>query len=203
MKTKAVLSIGLLVFVAIALVFMVAKNTGSSTSAEAATPAPPAESTQAKSAPDAANAPEHQFIATYFHNDVRCPSCIKIEKQSREAIQAAFGEQLEDGELVYRMVNIDKPENAHYIEEYGLYTKHLIIAEQRDGKDVRWLDLPKVWDLLGDEEKFKVYVVSGIEGFMAGEPKEGDRGRERCRQRGTACRWNTPPRLAPRCGWAC
>jgi hypothetical protein len=128
---------------------------------------------QQTSGPAAAAAPEHQFVATYFHNNIRCPSCIKIERLSREAIHASFSEQLEAGGLVYRTVNIDQPEHKHFIDEYSLYTKHLIITEQRRGKDVRWLDLPRVWDLLGDEDSFKAYVRDGIERFMAAEPGEG------------------------------
>lgn len=165
MKPKSLISIALLLFIAVALVFIVIKNTGTSSPAETTASGPGA-------APAAVSTPEHQFIATYFHTDVRCPSCIKIEKLSRASIQANFASQLNDGELVYRMVNIDKPENKHYIKDYGLYTKHLIIAEQRNGKDVRWRDLPQVWSLLGDEDSFKAYVSDGIAGFMAGDSSE-------------------------------
>jgi len=37
------------------------------------------------------------------------------------------------------------------------------------GKEARWVDLPHVWDLLGDEEQFRQYVVENVAAYLAGE----------------------------------
>jgi hypothetical protein len=36
--------------------------------------------------------PSHYFVATYFHNTMRCPTCHKIENYSAESIQNNFAE---------------------------------------------------------------------------------------------------------------
>jgi hypothetical protein len=110
-------------------------------------------------------APE-KFIAFYFHGNFRCTSCRKIEQYSREAIEKFFTEQLKAEKLVFNIINIDLPENKHFVEEYQLYTRSLIIAEFKGGKQVRWKNLNKVWNYLNDRDKFYEYVKSEIKKYL-------------------------------------
>jgi hypothetical protein len=110
--------------------------------------------------------PSHYLVATYFHNTMRCPTCHKIENFSAEAVQNNFAEELKNGTLVWRVINVDEPENQHYTKDYKLYSKHLIISEVKDGKEARWKDLPDVWTYVRNEEKFEQYVVSEIKDWM-------------------------------------
>lgn len=165
MKAKTVLTVVLLLVVFAALAAVVLKNGGREAKAVEEKSAAASDSQLAA----AKQAPQRQIVATYFHNTVRCPSCLKIEKYSREAIEGNFADELKDGRLVYRMVNVDEKENAHYVKDYGLYTKHLVLSDMRDGKEVRFKDLPKVWDLLGDEAKFKEYVVTNVRLYLDGK----------------------------------
>jgi hypothetical protein len=112
--------------------------------------------------------PSHYLVATYFHNTMRCPTCHKIENYSAESIQNNFAEELKNGTLVWRVINVDEPENNHYAKDYNLFTKHLIISEVKDGKEARWKDLPEVWTYVRNEEKFEQYVVSEIKDWMKG-----------------------------------
>ena len=49
----------------------------------------------------------------------------------------------------------DEEGNYHFVKDYGLYTKSVIISEEIDGKEIRWKNLPKVWEYIGSEDKFK------------------------------------------------
>lgn len=171
MKAKGILTVVLLLFVVAAVVALVVRNGGGAAGPGEAAAAP------ANVAEPASSAPQHQVVATYFHNTVRCPSCIKIEGWSRSAIEGTFADELKEGSLVYRMVNVDDKENAHYVQDYGLYTKHLVLSERVKGKEARWVDLPRVWDLLGDQDKFSEYVTSNVSAYLAGEvaPAETER----------------------------
>jgi hypothetical protein len=40
-----------------------------------------------------------KVIAYYFHRTMRCPTCLSIEKQAREAIEIAYSEELRSGKL--------------------------------------------------------------------------------------------------------
>ena len=115
-----------------------------------------------------ANIIPHKVIAYYFHSDVRCPSCLKIEKYSREAIETKFAGALEDGILEWKLVNTDKPENSHFIGDYQLFTKSLVIVDFVEGKQVQWKNLEKVWDLLGDKDAFTKYVQNEVKAYLEG-----------------------------------
>jgi thiol-disulfide isomerase/thioredoxin len=108
-------------------------------------------------------------IAYYFYTTKRCPSCKKIEAYSTEAISTAFAEQLESGAIEFITINTDEKENTHYTEDYELYTKSLILSEIVNGKETKWANLEKIWELLGNKEKFSEYVVDGINDFMKAE----------------------------------
>ncbi len=106
------------------------------------------------------------LVATYFYTSVRCPTCKKIETYSAEAIQNNFSEELKNGALIWRTVNTDEPENQHYTKDYQLYTKSLIISEVKDGKEIRWKNLEKIWTHIRDRQKFEQYVVSQINDWL-------------------------------------
>jgi hypothetical protein len=116
-------------------------------------------------ADDAGASPK--YIATYFLTNVRCPSCLTIERLSSETVRTEFSDQIESRQLEWRTVNIDEEGNYHFVKDYGLYTKSVIISEEINGKEVRWKNLPKVWELLRNEGKFRKYLKEEISAFMA------------------------------------
>lgn len=107
-----------------------------------------------------------KLIVYYFHNSYRCPSCRKIEAFTEEAVKANFGTELKAGTMEYKVVNVDEKENEHFTKDYQLYTKSVVIADTKDGKDTRWKNLPKVWELLSNKEKFKSYISDEINNYL-------------------------------------
>lgn len=107
-----------------------------------------------------------KIIAFYFHTTKRCASCRKIEAYSKEAIATAFADELESGILEYRPVNTDEKENRHFIADFQLYTKSLILAEYTGGERERWKNLDKVWRLLKDKDAFQGYVRDEVRAFL-------------------------------------
>ena len=107
-------------------------------------------------------------VAYYFHGRVRCTSCVKIGNLSGKAIRDRFPEELRMGLLAFREVNIDEPENRHFIDDYGLSSQSLVIVEYRDGRQVRWKNLEKVWTLLDSEKEFFPYVQEGVSSYLKG-----------------------------------
>jgi len=107
-----------------------------------------------------------RFVVYYFHATHRCPSCRRIEEWSYQAVGRAFAASLKNGGMRYEAVNVDEPANAHFVKDFSLYTKSLVIVEQKDGKTRRWKNLEKVWEYLRDQDRFAQYVVSEIKAFM-------------------------------------
>jgi len=113
-----------------------------------------------------ATKPARSIVVTYFHNTMRCPTCHKIEEQSTQAVKFHFEKELLSGEVVFRVINVDEPANEHYNTDYQLYTKSLIVSELKDGKEVRWKNLEKIWELVRDEEEFDKYVQDEINDWL-------------------------------------
>jgi hypothetical protein len=99
-----------------------------------------------------------QVIAYYFLGKVRCSSCRKIEEVSRRTIEESFRRDLAAGRLRFLIVNVDQPENRHFVEEFRLESSALVLVEMRDGKPVVWKNLPDVWTLVEDVQKLEKYV---------------------------------------------
>ena len=107
-----------------------------------------------------------KVIVYYFHGTYRCVSCTKIEKWSYEAIKDSFPKALKEGRLLWKPINVEKPENRHFVNEYSLFTKSLIITEVQGEKQTKWKNLDKVWRLLRDQEKFSAYVTQEVKIYM-------------------------------------
>jgi hypothetical protein len=114
----------------------------------------------------AAAAQDHVVRVYYFHTTQRCASCKKIEALSAEAIRTGFERELGDGRLEWQVVNVDDPQNRHFTSDYQLYTKSVIVVDRANGQQVRWKNLPKVWELLQDEKGFRLYVQSEVRGYL-------------------------------------
>jgi hypothetical protein len=108
----------------------------------------------------------HRVIAYYFHTTYRCASCRSIEAYSREAIESRFAGAIQDGRLVWRVVNVEAKGNEHFMKDYGLYTKSLVLVNEVKGKRPQWKNLAKVWELLPDKTRFVNYVPDEVEGYL-------------------------------------
>lgn len=113
-----------------------------------------------------ADTAQSKIIAYYIHQTKRCPSCRKIEAYTDEAITSHFADKLESGDLEWRLINIDDEGNEHYMDDYQLFTKSVILSRVENGKEVEYKNLKKIWELLNNKEKFIDYIESEIQTFM-------------------------------------
>lgn len=120
--------------------------------------------TVAQNQPKPAN---EKLMVYYFRNNRRCPSCIRIEKFSHAAVDEGFTADVKNGRVEWKMVNIEDPGNEFYADKYQIFTKTVILSSLKDGKETKWTNLDKIWDLLGDEQVFKDYIQKGIRDFLA------------------------------------
>jgi hypothetical protein len=139
--------------------------------AGAANTAAPPKATAAESAPAPTvvtpSVRPHRVIAFYFHTTARCASCRAIEAYSREALESAFADELRDGRLTWQVVNVEVKGNEHYVKDYGLYTKSLVLVNEVRGKPAQWKNLEKVWQLLQDKPAFLRYVQGEARTYLA------------------------------------
>ena len=122
------------------------------------------------SAAPQASSPEqvsHKVIAYYFHTNTRCSTCIKIEQYSHEAIEQGFANELKNGTLEMKVVNYEQPENRHFMQDYKLVSKSLVLVNMVNGKQTKWTNLRAVWQLTGRKDAFLNYVRKEVRGYLS------------------------------------
>ncbi|MDD4183168.1 MAG: nitrophenyl compound nitroreductase subunit ArsF family protein [Candidatus Omnitrophica bacterium] len=109
---------------------------------------------------------DSRVIAYYFHGNFRCHTCHKLEQYSKEAIESTFKNELASGKLAFIAVNIDEKGNEHFAKDYQLYTKSLVISLVKGDKEIKSKNLVKIWDYVGNKQKFYAYVTEEIKNFL-------------------------------------
>ena len=150
MKPKTIVGIVLLVFATASLVYLVA--------AEVFKDDEPAD---AGGAPQT-DLPDDAIVVTYFLTDVRCPTCLKIEAYTKEAVETGFADAVADGRVVWRAVNTDEPGNKHFLDDYQLAAKSVVVSVRRDGNEVTWKNLEDIWYEVGVKEDFLAYIRTEV-----------------------------------------
>lgn len=107
-----------------------------------------------------------KVIAYYFHGTFRCTTCRTIEKYSKEAIEHYFANELKNGTLEFKPLNVEEAENRHYTQDYQLFSRSLVISLVKQDKEITWKNLTDVWKHVRDKEKFFQYVKDEVEKFL-------------------------------------
>ena len=109
---------------------------------------------------------EIKIIAYYFYTNYRCQSCYTIEKYTKESREENFEDELTSGKLIFKPVNIEEKENEHFLRQYQLYTKSVVLSLVKDGKEIEFKNLKKVWELLRNKDAFYKYIEVETKGFL-------------------------------------
>jgi hypothetical protein len=105
-------------------------------------------------------------VVYYFRTNFRCPTCMKLETYTREAVEKHFADEVKRGEVLFVMLNVEEEPNAHFIRDYSLKTKSVVLASPAH-KD-RWKNLDQIWKRVGDKEGYLQYIREELKGFLAG-----------------------------------
>lgn len=71
----------------------------------------------------------------YFHGKQRCATCMAIESNTREAMEANFSEQMKKGNVIFKSIDISKKENEKIAEKYQVTWSSLFIVKYKDGQE--------------------------------------------------------------------
>src|SRR5450759_4626330 len=126
-------------------------------------------SEKARAASPAASQPQTtdtKVIAYYFHVTVRCTTCRTIESYSREVVEQRFGADIAKGRLEYKLVNLQLPENRHFVKDYQLFTKSLVLVRFDKGKQAAYKVLKETWELVGDKSAMQGYVEREVRDYL-------------------------------------
>ena len=112
-----------------------------------------------------------QIIAYYFHGNARCASCLKIERNTYKAITEQFDNEIRGGKIYWKVINVEEPANNHFVQDYKLHTKSVVLSLMHNGKEEKWKNLEKVWEYLQDENQFHSYVITEVSTYLGELPR--------------------------------
>lgn len=102
-------------------------------------------------------------LVYYFHATTRCATCRTIEAYAKETVTSKFASDLQARRLEWQAVNVDEPANRHFIRDFQLYTRSVVVVDAKNPKRYKVLD--RVWQLVHDKPAFQSYVEQEIRAF--------------------------------------
>ncbi len=135
-----------------------------SSPASEATPSPTPTNIQVTPTPQP-NTNGNMVEVVYFHRTQRCYSCRYAGDTTEYAVETYFAQELANGKLVFKLVDVQDKANASIVERYGAYGSSLFINEIIDGID-HIEAVTDIWFLIGKDEAFVNLVRSEIESAL-------------------------------------
>ena len=98
-------------------------------------------------------------VVYYFYTNTRCSSCKTIEAYTRAAVEKNFVSDYKGWAVVFKGVNVEEEPDKHFVQDYWLNTKSVVVRKFSGDKPLKWVKLERVWQLLGDKEAFINYIT--------------------------------------------
>lgn len=73
----------------------------------------------------------------YFHGKQRCVTCNAIEKLTKEVLDKNFAQQLKDGKVVFKVIDISTKEGEKIADKYEVTWSSLFVNKWKDGKETK------------------------------------------------------------------
>lgn len=161
MNVKQYLTLALLLFVALSLGVIFAKERRKSTASS---------STGVEltiGVEHALPTPADGVAVYYLHGNTRCPTCRRIEATVKDAVATGFADELASGQVVWQTADYDQPEHAHYLDDYQLITSTAVVVLNRGGEQVQWQKLDRAWELASDQDALRDYVQVAVASYLS------------------------------------
>ncbi|MBU4241123.1 MAG: hypothetical protein KKE79_04985 [Actinobacteria bacterium] len=101
----------------------------------------------------------------HFHPRFRCVSCNNIEKYAREVAGNDFKEQMEDGKLEYRSLEIEDENNRELVDELDVGGSSLYLIISGDGKRTH-REIKDVWLYWDKPDEAKQIIKEDLSKYL-------------------------------------
>lgn len=71
----------------------------------------------------------------YFHGKQRCATCMAIEQRAKETLEEQFADELKNGTVVFRVIDISQPENEALADKYEVTWSSLFVCRWKAGRE--------------------------------------------------------------------
>jgi hypothetical protein len=103
-------------------------------------------------------------VVYYFHGYQRCQGCLRTEKMLREVTAEAFAEEMKNGQVAFRAVNVEDLANVELVERFSVTARHPVIADEADGPGGPWQEIK---DVPGDKARLRQVVEAVVRPMLA------------------------------------
>ena len=118
----------------------------------------------------------------FFHAAARCPTCLAMERLTRETLSVFSQEGRNNGGFDLQICGYDDPAYRDIARELQVGTAGIVIVEVRKGNIVRNRNLIReCWTHVSDDSGFREMVSSNLAQFLKGDAENeelGETGRE-------------------------
>lgn len=169
MNAQKIVSLLLLLFLIASVGTIVAKETGSTApmTAPEFLSTPSVEENPSKASVE--NKDFAKVVAFYFYGNVRCTTCRTMQTLATEAIETGFADEIKNGRLQMISINVDEPGNEHYVNDYQLTTRAVVLARFEGTTQKEWKNLDKIWNLVRNRPAFIEYVQTETTHILNGK----------------------------------
>ncbi len=112
--------------------------------------------------------PEKILVSYILIGSKRCFTCKRIEAWTRESVESGFEKEIQEGTVAFRIVDGDLPANKHYIDDYQMAFKTVVIEKLQGNKVKDWKRLDEVWQLIRqDKASFDSFLRANVRSMLS------------------------------------
>ncbi len=158
---KKILTVGLLSFVAISVAYFIYDEVRLASNLEKT------KKTESEQSEINQSDIDDYINVYYFHGTQRCHECLEMEAYIEECLESYFSEELADGTIRLKVINIDHRENQDYIDKYFIMYNSVILQKFVNNEATEWKYLDEAWNLVNNKKEFINFIKKEIEDFGA------------------------------------
>ena len=95
----------------------------------------------------------------YFHFTRRCATCMAVEENARNAVEALYPNEVKSGEYSFTSLNLDEASTKEIANKLGIGGQTLLVVHGDKKIDIT----SSAWFAAHDLNKMKVEIKSGID----------------------------------------
>lgn len=109
------------------------------------------------------------------HRTSRCPTCLTMERLTKELLDSDFAAMTHAGKITFREVNYEHPEANDFAHEYQIATATVVLVNIQDGKNIAGTNLAnEAWKLYSNGPAFKAMLKKHLEAILQGKTIENN-----------------------------
>jgi len=114
-------------------------------------------------------------LMVYYFHGVRCPTCRAAESNAHATLLAEYASQLENGEVIWRVLDYMKDPTAKAMaKQFDVTTATIVLVKMKGGEIDVWNRLDRVLAMAEDKPALSAYLEDEINEMLKtadGEPE--------------------------------